>query len=52
MFIDQRSQLNAYIEPEQQKLPVSTQNLEEDLRVFTNALKLSNRDTKCSIKVH
>ncbi|XP_067682311.1 neurofibromin-like isoform X6 [Haliotis asinina] len=50
-FIDHPAKLNEYIEPDQQKLPGTTVSLEEDLRVFNNALKLSHKDTKVAIKV-
>lgn len=50
-FIDQPNKLNEYIEPEQQKLPGATLSLDEDLKVFSNALKLSHKDTKVAIKV-
>lgn len=39
------------MESEQQKLPGATLALEEDLKVFNNALKLSHKDTKVAIKV-
>ncbi|XP_067932348.1 neurofibromin-like [Watersipora subatra] len=51
IFIDQRCQLNAYIEPEQQKLPGSTLSLEEDQKVFSSGLSITIKDTKCSIKI-
>lgn len=51
VFIDHPSRLNDYIELEQQRLPGGTLVLEEDLRVFNNALKLSHKDTKVAIKV-
>ncbi|KAG5866704.1 hypothetical protein JTB14_013865 [Gonioctena quinquepunctata] len=51
VFIDSPSRLNEFIDPEQQKLPGATLSLEEDLKVFSNALKLSHKDTKVSIKV-
>ncbi|THD27494.1 Neurofibromin [Fasciola hepatica] len=51
VFIDHPSRLNEYIELEQQRLPGGTLVLEEDLRVFNNALKLSHKDTKVAIKV-
>ncbi|KAG1714683.1 Neurofibromin [Nymphon striatum] len=50
VFIDTPSKLNDFIDPEQQKLPGSTLSLDEDLRVFVNALKLSHKDMKVSIK--
>ena len=43
--------LNDYIAPDQQKLPGATLSLDEDLKVFNNALKLSHKDTKVNIKV-
>ncbi|CAL8098834.1 unnamed protein product [Calicophoron daubneyi] len=51
VFIDHPSRLNEYIDPDQQRLPGGTLVLEEDLRVFNNALKLSHKDTKVAIKV-
>ncbi|XP_034936145.1 neurofibromin isoform X2 [Chelonus insularis] len=51
VFIDSPTRLNDLIEPEQQKLPGTTLTLDEDLKVFTNAVKLSHKDTKVSIKV-
>ena len=51
IFIDTPSRLNDYIAPDQQKLPGGTLSLEEDLKVFNNALKLSHKDTKVNIKV-
>uniref|UniRef100_A0A8C9ZP64 Neurofibromin 1 n=1 Tax=Sander lucioperca TaxID=283035 RepID=A0A8C9ZP64_SANLU len=50
-FIDSPAKLAEHIEPEQQKLPAATLTLEEDLKVFHNALKLAHKDTKVSIKV-
>ncbi|KAK7488237.1 hypothetical protein BaRGS_00020544 [Batillaria attramentaria] len=51
MFIDHPAKLCDYIDLDQQKLPGTTVSLEEDLRVFNNALKLSHKDTKVAIKV-
>lgn len=51
VFIDNHSRLSDYVEVEQQKLPGATLALEEDLKVFNNALKLSHKDTKVAIKV-
>ncbi|XP_057319291.1 neurofibromin [Microplitis mediator] len=51
IFIDSPARLNDLIDPEQQKLPGATLTLDEDLKVFTSALKLSHKDTKVSIKV-
>ena len=51
MFLDTPGRLNDFIEPEQQKLPATTLALEDDLKVFNNALKLSHKDTKVAIKV-
>lgn len=50
-FLENISKLNDYIEPNQIKLPGSTLSLKEDLKVFSNALKLSHKDTKVSIKI-
>lgn len=51
IFIDAPSRLNDFITPDQQKLPGGTLSLDEDLKVFNNALKLSHKDTKVNIKV-
>lgn len=51
IFIDTPARLNDYIDPDQQKLPGATLSLDEDLKVFNNALKLSHKDTKVAIKV-
>jgi neurofibromin 1 len=51
VFIEAPGRLNEYIEPEQQKLPGATLSLDEDLKVFNNALKLSHKDTKVAVKV-
>ncbi|KAM7364589.1 neurofibromin 1 isoform 1-T1 [Cochliomyia hominivorax] len=51
MFLDSPNKLNDYIESDQQKLPGATLSLDEDLKVFNNALKLSHKDTKVAIKV-
>ncbi|XP_067128062.1 neurofibromin isoform X2 [Centruroides vittatus] len=51
VFIDTPQRLNDYIEPDQQRLPGATLALDEDLKVFNNALKLSHKDTKVAIKV-
>ena len=48
---DHPAKLNEFIDPDQQKLPGATLSLEEDLRVFNNALKLSHKDTKVACKV-
>ncbi|OCT92368.1 hypothetical protein XELAEV_18015426mg [Xenopus laevis] len=51
IFIDPSGKLAEYIEHEQQKLPAATLALEEDLKLFHNALKLAHKDTKVSLKV-
>ena len=51
IFIDTPSRLNEYISTEQQKLPGATLSLDEDLKVFNYALKLSHKDAKVNIKV-
>lgn len=43
--------LKEAIAPDQLKLPGQTMSLEEDLKIFTNALRLSHKDTKISIKI-
>ncbi|CAN7985404.1 unnamed protein product [Ixodes hexagonus] len=51
VFIDTPQRLNEYIDLDQQRLPGATLALDEDLKVFNNALKLSHKDTKVAIKV-
>ncbi|XP_026536220.1 neurofibromin isoform X2 [Notechis scutatus] len=51
IFIDSPGKLAEHIDHDQQKLPAATLALEEDLKVFHNALKLAHKDTKVSIKV-
>ncbi|XP_028855597.1 neurofibromin isoform X3 [Denticeps clupeoides] len=51
LFIDSPAKLAEHVEPDQLKLPAATLSLEEDLKVFHNALKLAHKDTKVSIKV-
>ncbi|XP_017855685.1 PREDICTED: neurofibromin isoform X1 [Drosophila arizonae] len=51
MFLESPNKLIDYIDAEQQKLPGATLSLDEDLKVFSNALKLSHKDTKVAIKV-
>ncbi|XP_034188157.1 neurofibromin 1 isoform X2 [Osmia lignaria lignaria] len=51
VFIDSPGRLNDMIDVDQQKLPGATLSLDEDLKVFNSALKLSHKDTKVSIKV-
>ncbi|CAL8136053.1 unnamed protein product [Orchesella dallaii] len=51
VFLDSTNRLSDYIDVDQQKLPGATLSLDEDLKVFNNALKLSHKDTKVTIKV-
>ncbi|XP_068081132.1 neurofibromin [Anabrus simplex] len=51
IFIEAPTRLTDFVEPDQQKLPGATLSLDEDLKVFNNALKLSHKDTKVAIKV-
>jgi hypothetical protein len=51
IFIEAPTRLNDFVELDQQKLPGATLSLDEDLKVFNNALKLSHKDTKVAIKV-
>lgn len=50
LFVDPKT-TSDYIDHDQQKLPGATLSLDEDLKVFNNALKLSHKDTKVAIKV-
>lgn len=50
IFVDTKT-TSDYIDHDQQKLPGATLSLDEDLKVFNNALKLSHKDTKVAIKV-
>ena len=49
--MDGPQRLSEFVDVEQQKLPGATLSLDEDLKVFNNALKLSHKDTKVAIKV-
>lgn len=51
ILIEAPARLSDFIDPDQQKLPGATLSLDEDLKVFNNALKVSHKDTKVSIKV-
>ncbi|EDW66990.2 uncharacterized protein Dvir_GJ23901 [Drosophila virilis] len=51
LFLESPNKLSDFIDAEQQKLPGATLSLDEDLKVFSNALKLSHKDTKVAIKV-
>lgn len=51
LFLESPNKLTDFIDAEQQKLPGATLSLDEDLKVFSNALKLSHKDTKVAIKV-
>lgn len=50
IFLDQINRLNEFMESGV-RLPSTTLTLEEDLKVFHGALKLSHKDTKVSIKL-
>jgi neurofibromin 1 len=51
IFVESPAKFNEHIAYDQQKLPGATVSLDEDLKVFNNALKLSHKDTKVNIKV-
>lgn len=51
VYLDNLAKLTDYIDPDQQKLPGHTLSLEEDLKVWTGALRLSHKDTKVVVKV-
>ncbi|XP_002734096.2 neurofibromin-like, partial [Saccoglossus kowalevskii] len=51
VFIDQPNKLNEYIDVDSQALPGATLSIDEDIKSFNNALKLSHRDTKVAIKL-
>ena len=51
LFLDNLQRLNDFIDTDQQHLPVASLALNEDQKVFANALRLSNKDTKVNIKV-
>lgn len=51
VFLESISKIGEYIAPDQQKLPGATLALEEDLKVFNGALKVSSKDIKVAIKV-
>lgn len=46
------TKISEYVAQDQQKLPGATLALDEDLKVFNGALKLSHKDTKVAIKVY
>nr|XP_039272479.1 neurofibromin-like [Styela clava] len=50
-FIDHLPQLEEYIETEQQKIPIATVELDDDVTVYYNALWSGHKDTKVNIKV-
>lgn len=51
-FIEHPSNLYDYIDQDHSgKMPGTTLALEEDLKVYNNALKLSHKDTKVALKV-
>ncbi|CAM9122266.1 unnamed protein product, partial [Lampetra fluviatilis] len=51
VFVESLARLGDYVDATQQRLPGATLALDEDLKVFHSALKLSHKDTKVSIKV-
>jgi neurofibromin 1 len=51
IFVESPARFCDYIALDQQKLPGATVSLDEDLKVFNQALKLSHKDTKVNIKV-
>lgn len=51
VFLESSSKLLEVIGRENLKLPGATLSLDEDLKLFPNALKLSHKDTKVLIKV-
>lgn len=51
IFLDSSNKIGEYIASDQQKLPGATLALEEDLKVFNGALKVSSKDIKVAIKV-
>jgi len=51
LFLDNLQRLNDFIDIDQQHLPTATLALNEDQKVFPNALRLSNKDTKVNYKI-
>jgi len=51
VFVESPARFCDHIPLDQQKLPGATVSLDEDLKVFNQALKLSHKDTKVNIKV-
>lgn len=43
--------MHDFICPEQLKLPGATLSLDEDIKIYNNALKLSHKDTKVLLKL-
>ncbi len=51
VFLDSPAKFAEFISLDQQRLPGATVSLDEDLKIFNNALKLSHKDTRVNIKV-
>lgn len=51
IFIDTPGRLNEFIAPDQLRLPSTTFALDQDVKVFSNALKLSHKDSKVTLKI-
>lgn len=51
IYLENLAKLTEYIDGDEQKLPGHTLSLEEDLKVWTGALRLSHKDTKVVVKV-
>ncbi|XP_071652252.1 neurofibromin isoform X2 [Temnothorax longispinosus] len=51
VFIDGQGKLSDVIDVEQLKLPGATLSLDEDLKVFTGALKLAHKELRVSVKI-
>ncbi|XP_065324888.1 neurofibromin-like [Gordionus sp. m RMFG-2023] len=51
LFIESLSRLGHYIDPCQQKLPSTTLSLDDDLKIYGNALKLAHKGTRVTIKI-
>uniref|UniRef100_A0A5S6QDW1 Ras-GAP domain-containing protein n=1 Tax=Trichuris muris TaxID=70415 RepID=A0A5S6QDW1_TRIMR len=50
-FLDNVRRLNEYISPENQLLPATTLQLDEDVKTFNNVVRVSHRSAKCSVKI-
>lgn len=51
IFLDSMQRLSEYIDPGEQRLPQATLALEQDLKVYTGLIRLSQKETKVNFKI-